>query len=453
MLLVFQQTVKAPDPMSKVIVVIGAQWGDEGKGKIVDLLAEHFDIVARYQGGHNAGHSVQIEDRSFVLHLLPSGIVHPGKTCVLGNGMVIDPKAFFEEADRLTTQGVEVSPERVKISTRAHLILPYHRALDHTSEERLGNERVGTTLRGIGPAYEDKAGRRGIRVADALVSEVLRSRIERNLEDANRIIAAYGGQELKVDEIFQEMSYLTERLAPFIADTTHYLNVAATQGRSILLEGAQATLLDVDHGTYPFVTSSNTIAGGAIIGTGLAPNRLTGVLGIVRTYTTRVGEGPFPTEMLEGEAEMGQLIRERGREYGASTSRPRRCGWFDAFATRYAAEINGFSSVALTKLDVLDALDEIKVCVGYNLNSHKCESVPTVSQDLRRVEPVYARLPGWKSSTVGVTEMNDLPLTARRYVEFLSEQIGVEIGLVSTGPERSQTVVVNDSALGRWLSN
>ena len=439
--------------MAKTIVVIGAQWGDEGKGKIVDLLAECFDIVVRYQGGHNAGHSVQIGNRSFVLHLLPSGIVHPGKTCVLGNGMVIDPKAFFEEADRLMTQGVEVSPARVKISSRAHLILPYHRALDHTSEERLGNERVGTTLRGIGPAYEDKAGRRGIRTADALVPDVLRSRIERNLEDANRIIMAYGGQELSADEIFDEMSRLTERLSPFIADTTHFLNVAATQGKSILLEGAQATLLDVDHGTYPFVTSSNTIAGGAIIGTGLAPNRLTGVLGIVRTYTTRVGEGPFPTEMLEGEAELGQLIRERGREYGASTGRPRRCGWFDAFATRYAAEINGFSSVALTKLDVLDTLDEIKVCVGYKLDGRELDSLPSVSQELRRIEPVYARLPGWKSSTLGVTEITSLPTEARHYVDFLSEQIGVEIGLVSTGPERTQTIIIRDSALGGWLDN
>jgi len=439
--------------MAKTIVVIGAQWGDEGKGKIVDLLAERFDIVARYQGGHNAGHSVQVGDRSFVLHLLPSGIVHPGKTCVLGNGMVIDPKAFFEEAERLMDQGIEVSPSRVKISSRAHLILPYHRALDHTSEERLGNEKVGTTLRGIGPAYEDKAGRRGIRTADTLVPDVLRSRIERNLEDANRIIIAYGGQKLSAEEIFAEMSRLTERLAPFIADTTHFLNVAATEGKSILLEGAQATLLDVDHGTYPFVTSSSTIVGGAIIGTGLAPNRLTGVLGIVRTYTTRVGEGPFPTEMLEGEAELGQLIRERGREYGASTGRPRRCGWFDAFATRYAAEINGFSSVALTKLDVLDALDEIKVCVGYKLDGRELDSLPSVSQELRRVEPIYARLPGWKSSTLGTTEMNALPPEARRYVEFLSAQIGVEIGLVSTGPERTQTIIVEDSALGRWIAN
>jgi adenylosuccinate synthase len=433
--------------------VIGAQWGDEGKGKIVDLLATRFDIVVRYQGGHNAGHSVQIGDRSFVLHLLPSGIVHPGKICVLGNGMVIDPKAFFEEADRLTAQGIEVSPDRVKISSRAHLILPYHRALDHTSEERLGNEKVGTTLRGIGPAYEDKAGRRGIRTADALVADVLRSRIERNLEDANRIIQAYGGEKLDVDEIFNEMSRLTERLGNFIGDTTHYLNVAAAAGHSILLEGAQATLLDVDHGTYPFVTSSSTTVGGAICGTGLAPNRLTGVLGIVRTYTTRVGEGPFPTEMLAGEAELGQLIRERGREYGASTGRPRRCGWFDAFATRYAAEINGFTSVALTKLDVLDTLDEINVCTSYKLDGRICDSLPAVSQDLSRIEPIYASLPGWKTSTVGTTEMSSLPANARRYVDFLSQQIGVEIGLVSTGPERSQTIIVHDSALGRWLDN
>ncbi len=439
--------------MSKIIVVIGAQWGDEGKGKIVDLLAEHFDIVARYQGGHNAGHSVQVGDQSFVLHLLPSGIVHRGKTCVLGNGMVIDPKAFFQEADRLMAQGISVSPERVKISSRAHLILPYHRALDHTSEERLGNEKVGTTLRGIGPAYEDKAGRRGIRTADALVPEVLRSRIDRNLEDANRIIEAYGGQKLDGEQIFQEMSQLCERLGEFIGDTSHYLNVAAAEGRSILLEGAQATLLDVDHGTYPFVTSSSTTSGGAIIGSGLAPHRLTGVLGIVRTYTTRVGEGPFPTEMVQGEAELGQLIRERGREYGASTGRPRRCGWFDAFATRYAAEINGFTSVALTKLDVLDTLPEIKVCVGYKLNGRELDSLPSVSQDLRLVEPVYATLPGWQTDTVGTTEMSALPENARRYVEFLSEKIGVQIGLVSTGPERSQTIVVRDSAVGGWLTD
>src|SRR5436853_5245248 len=388
-----------------VIAVIGAQWGDEGKGKIVDLLADRFDIVARYQGGHNAGHSVQIGNQSFVLHLLPSGIVHQGKTCVLGNGMVIDPKAFVEEGDRLMAQGISITPERVKVSSRAHLILPYHRALDHTSEERLGNEKVGTTLRGIGPAYEDKAGRRGLRVADALVPDVLRSRIERNLEDANRIIVAYGGEPLDAKTIIEETSTVVERLAPFICDTTHFLNVAAARGETILLEGAQATLLDVDHGTYPFVTSSSTVVGGALVGTGLAPKHLSGVLGIVRTYTTRVGEGPFPTEMLEDEAELGQMIRERGREYGASTGRPRRCGWFDAFATRYAAEINGFSSVALTKLDVLDALDKIKVCVGYKLDGRELETFPAVAAELRRIEPVYETLPGWQTSTVGMTEL------------------------------------------------
>jgi len=436
-----------------VIVVVGAQWGDEGKGKIVDLLAEGFEIVARYQGGHNAGHSVYVGDRSFVLRLLPSGIVHPDKICVLGNGMVIDPKAFFEEADQLAEQGVSVSPERVRVSSRAHLILPYHRALDHTSEERLGNERVGTTLRGIGPAYEDKAGRRGIRVADALVPDLLRSRIERNLEDANRIIVAYRGEALDANQIFDETSALAERLAPFISDTTHFMNKAAREGRTILIEGAQATLLDVDHGTYPFVTSSNTTAGGASTGLGLAPQRITGVLGIVRTYTTRVGEGPFPTEMLAGEEELGQMIRERGREYGAVTRRPRRCGWFDAFATRYAAEINGFSSVALTKLDVLDTLDEIKVCTGYLLDGRDLDSFPAVSQDLRRVEPVYVTLRGWKTSTEGTTEIDQLPAEARRYVEFLSESIDVEIGLISTGPERGQTIVCKDSTLAKWIGN
>jgi adenylosuccinate synthase len=437
--------------MSKVIVVIGAQWGDEGKGKIVDLLAERFDVVARYQGGHNAGHSVKVGDKSYALHLIPSGIIHPGKTCVLGNGMVIDPIAFFAEADRLTAQGLSVTPDRVKVSTRAHLILPYHRALDHTSEERLGNEKVGTTLRGIGPAYEDKAGRRGIRVADAMNADVLRSRIERNIADANLIIREYRGTELKPDEVFKEIAPLAERMQAFVTDTTHFINRAVREGQSVLVEGAQATLLDVDHGTYPFVTSSSTTSGGVCSGLGLAPQKISGVLGIVRTYSTRVGEGPFPTEMLEGEDEIGQLIRERGHEYGVSTGRPRRCGWFDAFATRYAAEINGFDTVALTKLDILDALDEIKVCVGYKRKGQTCESFPAVSQELREVEPVYETLPGWRSSTEGLTELDELPAAARDYVEFISSQIGVPVGLVSTGPERSQTIIVRDSALARWL--
>ena len=436
-----------------IIVIIGAQWGDEGKGKVVDLLADRFDIVARYQGGHNAGHSVYVGEKAFVLRLLPSGIIHEDSTCVLGNGMVIDPKAFFEEVDQMTAQGISITPERLKISSRAHLIMPYHRALDHTSEERLGNEKIGTTLRGIGPAYEDKAGRRGIRVADALVPEVLKMRIERNLEEANRIIVLYGQPPLYAEEIFKEISPLVERLRPFVAETSHFFSEAKKQNKKILLEGAQATLLDVDHGTYPYVTSSNPTAGGASVGAGIPPHHITGVLGIVRTYATRVGEGPFPTEMLDEEEEMANLIRKRGNEYGSVTKRPRRCGWFDAVATKYAAELNGFNSLALTKLDVLDALDEIKVCVGYEIDGERVETFPAVSQELDKIKPIYENLEGWKSETLGVTKIEDLPAKAREYVEFLSNSINVEIGLISTGPERDQTIILQDSVMESWFNN
>lgn len=435
-----------------IIVIIGAQWGDEGKGKVVDLLADRFDIVSRYQGGHNAGHSVYVGDKAFVLRLLPSGIIHPDKTCVLGNGMVIDPKAFFEEVDQIKEKGVEVSPERLKVSSRAHLIMPYHRALDHTSEERLGNEKIGTTLRGIGPAYEDKAGRRGIRVSDALSPELLKLRIERNLEEANRIIVLFGQQPLRADDIYNEIAPLVERLRPFVCETSHFLAEARKQRKKILLEGAQATLLDVDHGTYPYVTSSNPTAGGASVGAGIPPHHITGVLGIVRTYATRVGEGPFPTEMLDAEEPIAHLIRERGNEYGSVTKRPRRCGWFDAVATRYAAELNGFDSIALTKLDVLDELDEIKVCVGYEIGGHRIDTFPAVSHDLRQIKPVYETLEGWKSPTLGVTDFDALPEKAQDYVRFLSESIGVEIGLISTGPERDQTVILNDSVMESWFA-
>jgi adenylosuccinate synthase len=434
-----------------IIVIIGAQWGDEGKGKVVDLLADRFDIVARYQGGHNAGHSVYVGDRAFVLRLLPSGIIHEDKTCVLGNGMVIDPKAFFEEVDQMAAQGISVSPDRLKVSSRAHLIMPYHRALDHTSEERLGNEKIGTTLRGIGPAYEDKAGRRGIRVSDALSPEVLKLRIERNLEEANRIIVLYGQQPLRADEILAEISPLVERLRPFVTETSHFLSEARKQKKKILLEGAQATLLDVDHGTYPYVTSSNPTAGGASVGAGIPPHHITGVLGIVRTYATRVGEGPFPTEMLDAEEDMANLIRQRGNEYGSVTKRPRRCGWFDAVSTRYAAELNGFDSVALTKLDVLDALDEVKVCVGYEINGERVDTFPAVAQDLASIKPIYETLEGWKAETLGTTRFEDLPEKAQEYVRFLSDSIGVEIGLISTGPERDQTVILPESVMEGWF--
>lgn len=436
-----------------IIVIIGAQWGDEGKGKVVDLLADRFDIVARYQGGHNAGHSVYVGDKAFVLRLLPSGIIHESAVCVLGNGMVIDPKAFFEEVDQMQLQGISISPERLKVSSRAHLIMPYHRALDHTSEERLGNEKIGTTLRGIGPAYEDKAGRRGIRVSDALVPELLKLRIERNLEEANRIIVTYGQQPLYADQIFNEISALAERLRPFVCETSHFFAEAGKQNKKILLEGAQATLLDVDHGTYPYVTSSNPTAGGAAVGTGIPPHHISGVLGIVRTYATRVGEGPFPTEMLDAEEDMANLIRQRGNEYGSVTKRPRRCGWFDVIATKYAAELNGFNSVALTKLDVLDALETIKVCVGYEIDGERIDIFPAVSQDLQKIKPIYETLEGWRSETLGITKIEDLPAKAREYVEFLSNSIGVEIGLISTGPERDQTIILQNSVMESWFKN
>ncbi len=434
-----------------IIVIIGAQWGDEGKGKVVDLLADRFDIVARYQGGHNAGHSVYVGNKAFVLRLLPSGIIHEDAICVLGNGMVIDPKAFFEEIDQMKSLGISITPERLKVSSRAHLIMPYHRALDHTSEERLGNEKIGTTLRGIGPAYEDKAGRRGIRVSDALVPELLKLRIERNLEEANRIIVTYGQPPLYADQIFEEIAPLVERLRPFVCETSHFLSEAKKQNKKILLEGAQATLLDVDHGTYPYVTSSNPTAGGAAVGTGIPPHHISGVLGIVRTYATRVGEGPFPTEMLDTEEEMANLIRQRGNEYGSVTKRPRRCGWFDAVATKYAAELNGFNSLALTKLDVLDALDEIKVCVGYEIDGRRVDTFPAVSIDLQKIKPIYETLSGWKSETLGATKIEDLPANARKYVEFLSNSIGVEIGLISTGPERNQTIILQNSVMENWF--
>jgi adenylosuccinate synthase len=434
-----------------IIVIIGAQWGDEGKGKVVDLLADRFDVVARYQGGHNAGHSVYVGDKAFVLRLLPSGIIHEDKTCVLGNGMVIDPKAFFEEVDQMLAQGISITPNRLKVSSRAHLIMPYHRALDHTSEERLGNEKIGTTLRGIGPAYEDKVGRRGIRVADALVPELLRQRVERNLEEANRIIVLYGREPLRSDEILEEVTTLIERLRPFVTETSHFLADAKAENKKILLEGAQATLLDVDHGTYPYVTSSNPTAGGAAVGAGIPPHHISGVLGIVRTYATRVGEGPFPTEMLGEEESVAHLIRERGNEYGSVTRRPRRCGWFDAVATRYAARLNGFDSVALTKLDVLDALEEVKVCVGYEIDGRSIDTFPAVSADLARIKPIFEVLPGWQCDTLGITEFGKLPENARRYVNFLSDSIGVEIGLISTGPERDQTIILGDSVMGGWF--
>jgi len=431
----------------KNVVIIGAQWGDEGKGKIVDLLTEHFDIVARYQGGHNAGHTVIVGKQKYVLHLIPSGIIREGKFCVIGNGVVIDPQALVKEMAELRGLGVEVSRQRLLISNRAHLVLPYHLAIERVNEELRGRERVGTTMRGIGPAYEDKAGRRGIRAGELLDPASLSEKLARNVADANRILNAYGAPELNAAEALDLVQDCAQQLRPFIADSAAFLNNAVKRGQSILFEGAQGTMLDVDFGTYPYVTSSSSTAGGAATGTGLAPTKITGVLGIAKAYTTRVGAGPFPTEIKDG---LGLHIREKGREYGASTGRPRRCGWFDSVVVRYSVMINGIDSIALTKQDVLDELDEIKICTGYKLGGAIISEMPDSPQLLDEVEPVYEVMPGWKEKTSGATGYEDLPQRTREYIQRLSELVECEISLISTGPERNESIIIPGSKFDQW---
>jgi adenylosuccinate synthase len=429
------------------IVVVGTQWGDEGKGKLVDLLAPHFDIVARYQGGHNAGHTVWIDGRKFVLHLVPSGILHEHCACVIGNGVVIDVHALVGEIERLRESGISVDG-RLMISSRAHLILSYHREVERASEERLGGDRVGTTMRGIGPTYEDKVARRGVRVGDLLYPDLFREKVRANVAAVNEALSARGSATLDAASICDEYLADAARLAPFVTDTARYLNEAVASGKSILLEGAQATMLDIDHGTYPYVTSSSSTAGGACTGTGLAPTRITGVLGISKAYTTRVGAGPFPTEL---EGDLADHLRERGSEYGASTGRPRRVGWFDAPVARYSAMLNGLDTIALTKLDVLDDLDELKICVAYRMGGERIEHVPDRTLELAKVEPIYENFPGWKTSTREVSRIEDLPDNARRYVDALAALTGVEIGMVSTGPDRAETILRPDSKVAGWL--
>jgi adenylosuccinate synthase len=430
------------------IVVVGAQWGDEGKGKLVDLLAPNFDVVARYQGGHNAGHTVWIGGRKFVLHLVPSGILHEHCVCVIGNGVVIDVHALVEEIEKLRAVGISFEG-RLLISSRAHLILPYHRDLELASEERLGTDRVGTTLRGIGPTYEDKVGRRGVRMGDLLFPDLFRDKIRVNAAIANELLSARGLQPVQPDAVAEAYLGDARLLAPYISDTARYLNEAIAAGENVLLEGAQATMLDIDHGTYPYVTSSSATAGGACIGTGVPPTRITGVLGIAKAYTTRVGQGPFPTELLGPE---GETLRERGAEFGASTGRPRRTGWFDAPVVRYAAMLNGLGTIALTKLDVLDEFDEIQVCVAYRYRGERSDHIPECAHQLAEVEPVYTTLPGWKASTRGVSRWEDLPGRARDYVDALSDLVGVEIGMISTGPDRNETILRPGSRVEAWLS-
>jgi adenylosuccinate synthase len=432
--------------MSRLIVV-GAQWGDEGKGKVVDLLAEKFDIVARYQGGHNAGHTVEIGPKKFVLQLVPSGILRPRKLAVIGNGAVVDPVALLQEIELLEQNGVSVWG-RLFLSNRAHLILPYHRIQEKESENSPFQQKIGTTARGIGPAYEDKAARRGIRVGDLLDAKQFRCLVEMAVGEKRAMLRVRGDLDLDPHRLADEYLELGRRLQPLIADTSALLNREMDAGRSVLFEGAQGTMLDVDHGTYPYVTSSNATAGGTCAGLGVAPTRISGVVGVSKAYATRVGNGPFPTEDA---GELGKLLRERGQEYGAVTGRSRRCGWMDLPVLRYSAALNGLDSLIVTKLDVLDTLAEIPVCVGYEHDGTRLEEFPAQTDALAKVRPVYRNFPGWKHSTFGLTRYAELPQAARAYLEFIRDQVGIEISLISTGPEREQTIVLPGTRLERLL--
>jgi adenylosuccinate synthase len=430
------------------IVISGAQWGDEGKGKIVDLLAQKVQVVARYNGGHNAGHTVIIDERRYVLHLVPSGILHPGVLCIMGNGMVIDPWALEKELGELRALGVELDDNLV-ISDRAHLILPHHRALEALAEDARADRKLGTTLRGIGPAYEDKAARRGLRTGDLLRPAALPAKLAEARRHYEALCRGFGAApDVDWDALVRDLSAFGERLGFRIQDTALRLRREMARGWSVLFEGAQATLLDVDFGTYPFVTSSSAGTAGACSGLGVPPTRIDGALGIVKAYTTRVGAGPLPTEIGGAEEES---LRQRGKEFGASTGRPRRCGWFDAVVVRHAVALNGFDTLALMKLDVLDELAEIPICTGYRHDGKIISDFPADVDLLNECEPVYETLPGWNTPTLGTRDFKDLPEAAQRYVERLSELVDCEIGIVSTGPERNHTILRGRSASARWF--
>jgi len=418
------------------LIILGAQWGDEGKGKLVDILADRFDYIVRYQGGNNAGHTIWIGERKFVLRLVPSGILHPGKTAVIGNGLVVDPIGLFEEVEALNAAGIDAE-KQLRISNRAHVLFPSHRMVEKISE--MGRAPIGTTLKGIGPCYEDKIGRRGIRMADLLDRGYFRECVRGLIEDHETRARAFGiDDEIDADDIAARYAEAAERMRPMICDTSALLNQAMREGKNLLFEGAQGTMLDIDHGTYPFVTSSNSSAGGACTGSGVPPTKIDAVIGISKTYTTRVGGGPFPTEALDA---AGDEIRDRGHEFGSVTGRPRRCGWFDTPVLKYSAAINGFETMVVTKLDVLDELAEIPVCVAYSIDGKVTMDMPATVRQLAKAKPIYETLPGWKSSTVGISDWDQLPDAAKRYVEFLEAKTGVEAGCVSTGPERMQTIV------------
>ena len=425
----------------KTAVIVGAQWGDEGKGKIVDVLSHNFSVVARYAGGHNAGHTVIIQGKKFVLQLVPCGVLRDGCRAVIGNGVVLDPMAFLKEVGKLREAGVKVDGN-LFVSNRAHVIMPYHRMIEMGAENAPGRVKIGTTSRGIGPAYEDKMGRRGLRVADLLDSSLLKSTIENACHEKNMIAhALFNSEPIDPEAMYREYAEAAEKVAPFVADTALLLNKAIANGESVMFEGAQATMLDIDHGTYPFVTSSSASAGGAVIGTGVPPNAIQTVIGITKAYCTRVGGGPFPTEI---QGPLGEDLRKRGMEYGAVTGRPRRCGWIDLPLLRYAQMINGVNWWVVTKLDVLDELDEVPVCVGYKVNGKKTDSIPALATGFETVECIYEKMPGWKTSTEGITVFDKLPKKAQAYLQFLEKESGAKIGMVSTGPDRDQTMFMPD---------
>lgn len=422
-----------------VLVVVGSQWGDEGKGKIIDLLTERADVVARYQGGHNAGHTVVVGSEEFILHLIPSGILHKGKKCIIGNGVVLDPSALLEEMESMARRGIKFDGNLL-ISKNAHLIMPYHKALDMASEKLKGDKKIGTTGRGIGPAYADKINRKGIRMADLLDTATFREKLACNTGEANFLLERfYGASLVHLDQIYEEYVSYGRRLRKYIADTTLFLNESIGKNKKILAEGAQGTHLDVDHGTYPFVTSSSPTAGGACTGLGIGPNTIAEVVGIVKAYTTRVGSGPFPTEQ---ENKLGEQLRARGKEYGATTGRPRRCGWADTLVIRHAVRVNSMTSVAITKLDVLDELDELKICVGYKYKGKLYEEMPSELTVLEKGAPQYITMPGWKENTIGVKKYDDLPKKARAYVEKLCKLCGVKPSIISTGARRDETIIL-----------
>ena len=426
------------------MAVLGAQWGDEGKGKIVDLLTPNFSVVGRYQGGHNAGHTVYVRGQKFVLHLIPSGILHAGVSCLIGNGVVVDPSALFAEIDELAGLGISVEG-RLFVSDRAHLILPYHRELDVLSEARRGERKIGTTSRGIGPAYEDKIGRRGVRLCDLADTAALADEIRDNVHARNQMIK---DSHLEWRQVYETLLTHGERLKVWAVDGSLFLHQAMSEGRRVLFEGAQGTMLDIDHGTYPFVTSSNASIGGVCTGLGVPPQAIGGVLGVAKAYATRVGEGPFVTELHDA---LGERLRETGHEYGASTGRPRRCGWYDAVAVRYAARVNGIGALALTKLDVLDGLEQIQVAVAYRIDGREVREFPATLPNDASVEPVYESWPGWTAPTKGATSYDALPAEAQRYIARLEEVSGVPVGLVSTGSDRDETIIRSDRPLAAWL--